>query len=147
MAESEGAGLGAIGWIDLTVEDAGAVRDFYAAVCGWTSSGVGMGDYEDWCMERPDNGEAVAGICHRRGPNADIPEGWMVYVTVDDVEAAAARAVEHGGAVLLGPRAMGGGVVAVIRDPAGAVLALYQAASAAGSEANAGSAEGTGQSV
>lgn len=117
---------GTIGWVDLTVDDAEGVRDFYAAVCGWTTSPVGMGEYEDWCMNRPDTGAPVAGVCHKRGTNADVPSQWLVYVTVADVEAAAARATEHGGRVVAGPRPVGGGHFAVVEDPAGAVLALYQ---------------------
>lgn len=31
--------IGAVGWFDLTVEDAESVRDFYAGVVGWTPRG------------------------------------------------------------------------------------------------------------
>jgi hypothetical protein len=50
-----------------------------------------------------------------------------VYFVVADVEAAAAAARAQGGEVLAGPRALGGGRMCVVRDPAGAVCALYQA--------------------
>lgn len=36
--------------MDLTVADAPAVRDFYAAVAGWTPAEVPMGGYSDYCM-------------------------------------------------------------------------------------------------
>jgi predicted enzyme related to lactoylglutathione lyase len=32
--------FGKIGWIDMTVEDAPGVRDFYKAVVGWGSEDV-----------------------------------------------------------------------------------------------------------
>lgn len=35
--------VGSIGWIDLTVDDAPRVRDFYAAVVGWKPEPVPMG--------------------------------------------------------------------------------------------------------
>jgi len=38
---------GAIAWIDLTVPDAESLRDFYAAVAGWTPSAVAMDGYDD----------------------------------------------------------------------------------------------------
>ena len=118
--------VGAVMWRDLTVGNAAQVRDFYAAVAGWTAAAVDMGGYEDYSMMVPATGETVAGICHARGSNAKVPPQWLIYITVADVDASARRCVELGGAVLDGPRAMGGGRFAVIRDPAGAVAALYR---------------------
>ena len=118
---------GAIGWTDLTVPDASALRDFYAAVAGWTWSGIDMGGYEDFVMTRPGDGEAVAGICHARGGNAGMPAQWMVYVMIPDLDAGLARGRELGGEVLVGPKSMGPTQrYAVIRDPAGAVAGLFE---------------------
>lgn len=118
---------GAIGWIDITVEDADRLRDFYAAVAGWRAEKVSMGDYDDYSMTLPGSGTPAAGICHARGSNAELPRQWLIYITVSDVDVSAAACVEHGGKVLVGPKAMGGGRIAVIEDPGGAVAALYQA--------------------
>lgn len=115
---------GTILWHDLTVPDASRVRDFYAKVVGWTSTGQDMGGYEDFNMFAS-HGECVAGVCHARGPNAKIPPQWLMYVAVEDVAAAAARCVEAGGKVLDGPKSMGGKMFCVIQDPAGAVMALF----------------------
>jgi uncharacterized protein len=118
---------GRIAWIDLTVPDAEAIRGFYNAVIGWTASEVDMGGYSDYCAH-PAEGEApVAGICHARGANARLPAQLLVYITVEDLDASAARCVELGGKILDGPRAAGGGRFCVIRDPAGAVAALSAA--------------------
>lgn len=116
---------GQIMWIDLTVPNAAAVRDFYRAVVGWEPSPVDMGDYADFNMLPPGSDRPAAGICHARGSNANLPPQWLIYIIVEDVAAAAARCVELGGAVVDGPRAMGGSQFCVIRDPAGAVCALY----------------------
>lgn len=124
------APVGSIGWVDLTVEEASNLRDFYQKVVGWSVSSVPMGDYEDYCMH-PAGDEAgpVAGICHARGPNADLPPQWLIYLTVADLDASLAACSATGGAVVAGPRSLGGsGRVAVIRDPAGAVCALFQTA-------------------
>jgi len=119
--------VGVIGWTDLTVDDAEGVRDFYAAVVGWSPEPVDMGDYSDFMMNCPATGHAVAGICHARGTNADVPAAqWLVYITVDDVDRAARECEARGGTVLAGPKGAGGqGRMCVIRDPAGAVVALY----------------------
>jgi predicted enzyme related to lactoylglutathione lyase len=108
---------GTIGWIDLTVEDNDRVKEFYAAVTGWRAEGCDMGGYADYSMIPPsappppprqqqpepggpegDNSEGgaeegaaqpVAGVCRRTGPNADVPAGWMIYIVVEDIDAAA----------------------------------------------------------
>jgi len=117
---------GKIGWIDMTVGNADELRDFYAAVVGWSHEEVSMGDYADYSMMTP-GGEAAAGICHARGSNAELPGGWLIYITVDDVEASAAACEKLGGEVLVPARGLGHGRFCVIRDPAGATAALYQA--------------------
>ena len=116
---------GKIGWIDMTVDDAPAVRDFYKAVVGWETEDVSMGDYSDYVM-KPPSGDGVAGICHARGSNADLPPGWLVYITVADVDKSAAAAVELGGKLVVSPRGLAGGRFCVIEDPAGSCAALYQ---------------------
>ncbi len=118
--------VGKVGWIDMTVENATEMRDFYATVVGLEPEDVGMGDYSDYNMTMPANGEPVAGICHARGSNADLPPGWLIYFVVEDVEASAARCSERGGKLLVAVRDLAGGKFCVIEDPNGAVAALYQ---------------------
>jgi len=117
--------VGKIGWIDMTVDDADGVRDFYKAVVGWDSEDVSMGDYSDYSMTTP-GGEAISGICHARGSNAELPSGWLIYITVEDVDASASACTANGGELLVEPRGLAGGRFCVIRDPAGSVAALYQ---------------------
>lgn len=124
---SDNSQIGKIGWIDMTVDDADSVRDFYKSVVGWGSEDVSMGDYADYSMTLPQNGEAVTGICHARGDNAGLPGGWLIYITVADVDASAAACLANGGEVLVEPRGLAGGRFCVIKDPAGAAAALYQA--------------------
>lgn len=117
---------GTIGWLDLTVENAAAVRDFYHEVVGWESSPVSMGDYDDFCMIPPGGGDPVAGVCHARGANADLPPVWLVYLVVSDLDASLAACRERGGSIVAGPKTMGESRYAIIRDPAGAAAALYE---------------------
>jgi hypothetical protein len=115
---------GAVVWRDLTVPDADGIADFYRAVCGWSSEPVAMDGYNDHAMTRAD-GEVVGGVCHARGPNADLPPAWLVYVQVADLRASLDEVRARGGEVIREPRALGSyGEMAVIRDPAGAALAL-----------------------
>ena len=121
--------IGSIGWVDLTVPDAERVKQFYAAVVGWAPEPVDMGGYADFNMTSPSNGQPMAGVCHRRGVNADLPAQWLIYIDVPDLDASMSRAVELGGRILAGPKGFGGqGRYCVIEDPAGAVAALFQRA-------------------
>ena len=118
--------VGTIGWTDLTVSDAEEIRKFYSDVVGWKSDPVDMGGYNDFNMSAPATNDAIAGICHARGGNAELPAQWIVYITVENLDDSAARCQELGGKILAGPKGAGGGRYCIIQDPAGAVAALYQ---------------------
>ena len=117
---------GQVGWFDLTVADADTIRDFYKAVVGWETEAHDMGDYSDYVVKASD-GTPVGGICHAKGPNADIPPHWLIYITVENLDASLEQVQSLGGKAITPTRNMGGyGSVAVIQDPAGAVSALIQ---------------------
>ncbi len=118
--------IGKIGWVDMTVDDASGLRDFYKAVVGWKVENTSMGDYDDYTMMSPADSEAVAGVCHSRGSNTDIPAGWLIYIVVADVAHSAAAVVANGGKVIVSARSLAGGQFCVIEDPSGATSALYQ---------------------
>lgn len=123
--------IGKIGWIDLTVADGTALRDFYQAVVGWRVEGVEMGGYQDFCMS-PEEGGPVAGVCHARGGNVGLPAQWLIYITVANLEQSLAAVEARGGAIVRSTKTLGGhGRFAVVRDPAGAVCALFEKAGGA----------------
>ncbi len=131
MSESKDLEVGSIGWFDLAVPNATEVRNFYKKVVGWKSSDVAMGGYNDYCMNLPGTGKTVAGVCHARGVNESLPPTWMIYITVKSAVTSAKRCVAMGGSVLVEPKGLGGmGRYCVIRDPAGAVTALFEPARA-----------------
>jgi predicted enzyme related to lactoylglutathione lyase len=120
---------GKIGWIDLTVDDATAVADFYQQVVGWQRQPVPVKDYQDWCVGPPGTDNPVAGICHRRGDNANLPPHWLMYISIPDLDSSLASCQQLGGRVVCPPRTVGSyGRMAVIADPAGAVVALMEPA-------------------
>jgi predicted enzyme related to lactoylglutathione lyase len=125
MANTKKPKIGAIIWTDLTVKKAAKLCDFYRDVTGWKSSEVAMGDYNDFSMNAAD-GKTVAGICHARGENAKLPPQWLIYINVADIDGSVKRAVDLGGKLITEIREMGGGRMCVIRDPAGAVAALFE---------------------
>lgn len=122
--EEKPSNIGRIEWLDLTVDDASQVKNFYCSVIGWSSNEVDMGMYSDFNLNLPDTQNTVAGICHARGGNANLPSQWLIYVRVESVAESASQCEKLGGKVLDGPRRMGGSHFCVIQDPAGAVMAL-----------------------
>jgi len=125
---SDASELGKIGWVDLTVADAPRLRDFYQAVVGWKVEGADMGGYEDYVMSAA-GGAPTAGVCHARGTNQGVPAQWLVYITVADLGQSLERCQALGGAIVRPATGMGGqGRFAIVRDPAGAVCALFEKA-------------------
>ncbi|MDH3459016.1 MAG: VOC family protein [Gemmatimonadota bacterium] len=118
--------VGTIAWTDLTVPDAATLRDFYAKVVGWHHEPVDMGGYDDFTMLPSPDGEPIAGVCNARGPNADLPPQWLNYIVVADLDESVRVCRSLGGSVIVGPKAMNADSrYCVIRDPAGAVVALF----------------------
>jgi hypothetical protein len=124
VPEEKPSNIGRIEWMDLTVDDASSVRNFYTSVVGWSSSDVDMGSYSDFNINLPGTEDTIAGVCHARGSNQNIPSQWLIYVRVESVADSAEKCKKMGGEVLDGPRRMGGSNFCVIKDPAGAVMAL-----------------------
>jgi uncharacterized protein len=117
--------IGTIGWIDLTVPNADELKDFYASVTGWKPEPVSMGDYNDYNMVA--EGEPRAGVCHKKGENANIPSHWMIYINVADLDKSRTECESRGGKLLTDIRSAGGmGRFCIIEDPAGAVCSLFE---------------------
>ena len=127
MTEQEGApAIGSMVGLDLTVTNADEIRDFYAAVIGWSDAPVDMGEYNDYMMMEPDPGIPGAGICHLRGVNAEqLSAQWIPYMQVANLTASVNKSLELGGSIVSDRRAPGNDYpFVVIRDPSGAVIAL-----------------------
>lgn len=126
--ETKTTNRGAIVSADLTVADAGAARDFYKAVVGWSIDEMPMKDgeehYSDYIL-KDSEGNWAGGVCHHRGTNVGIPPQWIVYINVADVGASVKRCIELGGAVVKESKDESGKYsYAIIRDPFGAILGL-----------------------
>ncbi len=116
-------------WVDLATSDADAAEAFYTTLFGWTSEDQGeeAGHYR---MLRK-GGMDVAAL-YAVGPEQGPPR-WNTYVTVDDVDAAAGRVEPAGGTVIAPPfDVMDAGRMAVVSDPAGAIVALWESRGHAG---------------
>lgn len=119
--------VGTIGWTDLTISNAEEIRDFYSKVVGWKPQPLSMGQYDDYVMNTPETETSIAGICHARGVNAELPAQWLIYITVENIDESIASCKKLGGKILVESKNYGGmGMYCVIQDPAGAVCALFE---------------------
>ncbi|MFE5699722.1 VOC family protein [Rhodococcus koreensis] len=117
---------GAPCWIDLTSSDPQQVIPFYTGLFGWrsdTSEDPQYGGYSIFSM----NGKPIAGLGPQQQGN---PYGnvWTTYLASEDAAATAATAAEAGGQVMMPAMAVGDqGTIAILGDPAGAVIGVWQA--------------------
>lgn len=118
--------VGTMAWFDLTVPNAKQVSEFYSSVVGWKQNPISMGEYHDYSMQTPDSETDVAGVCHATGVNEDLPAQWLMYIKVANLDASVEQVVKLGGSVLTPIKKLSdSSQYAVIKDPAGAVCAIY----------------------
>jgi len=107
-------------WIELGSTDVLGSKAFYGGLLGWEFE-----DVPGYTLCRLD-GKDVSGI-HEH--SEDEGTDWSSSISVDDVEAATASAVELGGAVVMEPTDVEAvSRMSVIRDPGGAEVCLWQEA-------------------
>jgi predicted enzyme related to lactoylglutathione lyase len=119
---------GSFCWFELATTDQPAAKQFYTSLFGWEVADFPMGPSETYTIFRIDGRDAAAAYTMRPEQRAEgTPSNWMLYVRVDDADAAAARALALG-ATTMGPAFDVGenGRMAVVRDPAGAHFCVWQ---------------------
>jgi uncharacterized protein len=120
MSERDRYPAGVPCWVETLQADPEAAQRFYSELFGWEL----VGD-RDYAVARQ-RGLDVAGIA--RLPDPEMPQAWFTNVRVDDVEGAAETVVDAGGSVVIAPfDAEPAGRVAVVADPTGAHVCLWQA--------------------
>jgi predicted enzyme related to lactoylglutathione lyase len=121
MGERTSHPPGTFSWAELATSDAEGAKSFYSSVFGWEYDDNPMGEGQVYSIARRD-GKEVAALF-----GSDQPPHWNCYVTVESVDETAARAAEHGAAVIAEPfDVMELGRMAVIADTAGAALCLWE---------------------
>ncbi len=122
--------IGAIVSADLTIPNAGELKDFYTQVIGWSAEELKMGDEEEYAdyIMKDAGGNWAGGVCHAKGINSNIPPVWMVYINVASVGETVEKCKALGGKVI--KEAFDGNghyIYAMLEDPMGTVLAVNHA--------------------
>ncbi|MEU4558082.1 VOC family protein [Actinoplanes sp. NPDC023936] len=109
-------------WVELASPDPARAAEFYGELFGWESAGdrFKLG------------GRAVAGLT-RSMP--ERPDGWLTHLSTPDLDETLEQVALSGGHCLSHPADAHGGIRAIIADPAGAMLGLWQATDFAGAQA------------
>jgi predicted enzyme related to lactoylglutathione lyase len=128
MAEFDKHEPGTFCWPELaTTDQAGAVA-FYRALFGWDVKEQPLGPGEVYTMFLLRGRETAA--AHALRPEQrehGAPTHWDAYVTVDSAEQTAQRARALGGKVVVPAfDVMDAGRMAVVEDPTGAVLSVWE---------------------
>jgi len=128
MGERTSYEPGTFSWVDLGTTDAAAAKRFYGELFGWEAIDMPAGEGRTYTMFRL-GGQDVAGGYEQDEQEraAGVPPHWSSYVTVEDVGAAAGAVPDAGGVVVAPPfDVLDSGRMAVVQDPAGAVLSLWE---------------------
>ncbi len=115
-------------WMDIYLPDPDRGKAFYQGLFGWQWDDVPMGDSGMLYTTFNLGGKAVGAM----GPPMPglYPEGvppvWLSYLATDDLDETAQKAKALGATFHMGPADVGTGKVALMQDPTGASLFLWQ---------------------
>jgi predicted enzyme related to lactoylglutathione lyase len=128
MAEYVSHAPGTFSWVELATPDQNASIAFYHALFGWDVQNQPMGPDDFYSLFTIRGKEVGAAFTlHPVERKGSVPPHWNMYITVGDVDAAAARAVELGAKVFAPPfDVKGTGRMAVLQDPTGAVFQVWE---------------------
>lgn len=116
-------------WAELTTPDVAASATFYGSVLGWAVPDGGQA--RDGLVVAQRRGATTAGLRTR----AEGVATWTLYLSTADADASAARVLAAGGHILEAPKSSedGRSRTAIVRDPQGATIGLWQAGTSIGS--------------
>ena len=110
-------------WNELMTRDVEKAKKFYSNTIGWTFDGMPMPDGTYWIAKMAD--KPVGGMFSMNGAEfKDVPEHWVSYIAVDDVDARLKKATAAGAKVMRPPFDVPGvGRIVILHEPGGAVIA------------------------
>lgn len=118
-------GQGAFCWNELFTTDMDSAGDFYANLFGWTAEASEISS-EPYTVFK--NGEEWAGGMMKMHWEGN--PSWLGYVSVENVDLTASKAIELGATLCVEPADIPGiGRFSVLTDPAGATVAVFKASS------------------
>jgi len=115
-------------WNELATKDVEKAKKFYTELFGWEYEEYNAGEMIYTIIKSGD--KKFGGMW--RIPEAQqnkIPPHWMSYILVNDLKSALEKAKKNGATVMVDIKKVGDmGQLAVIIDPVGAHIALWESA-------------------
>jgi predicted enzyme related to lactoylglutathione lyase len=123
-AEPQSAGASSHGqfhWNELRTRDVECAKRFYGDTIGWTFEAMQTPDGTSYWVAMSGS-RPVAGMFTLTSPEFDgVPESWIAFLAVDDVDRRVAAAIEAGAKLVMPifdvPKV---GRIAMLREPGGA---------------------------
>ncbi|HUK17307.1 MAG TPA: VOC family protein [Bryobacteraceae bacterium] len=128
MGAVEAHAAGTFCWVELGTTDQNAAKQFYGSLFGWTANDFPMGPDEVYTMFGLEGRNT--GACYTLRPDMrehGVPPHWLLYVSVANADETAAKIAPAGGKVVAPPFDVAEfGRMAVLQDPTGATIAIWQ---------------------
>jgi len=137
MANRDSYAQGTPSWVDLATTDLPGAKAFYSALFGWSFDEQPTDDAGQTYTMVTRGERSLAGMMQQPQEQVDLglPPMWNTYISSSDLEATVAKVAEAGGSVMAPPfDVMDAGRMAVIVDPSGAVVCLWEPRSHPGCE-------------
>jgi predicted enzyme related to lactoylglutathione lyase len=114
---------GVVCWNELNVHDVERAKKFYSQCLGWSFEAMPMEGFTYWIISS--KGARVGGMFEMKGPEFEgVPERWLTYIGVDDVDARLQKAKAAGATICKDAFDIPGvGRMAVLQEPGGAFVA------------------------
>lgn len=123
---------GTLTWNELATGDVPAVVPFYQELFGWAVTEIDTGGGPRyWTIAHEGAAAGRNGGIRELLPEqaqAGVPPHWLPYLAVEWVDASLATAGRLGGQTLVPPTSVPAGRFAVLTDPQGATLAIFEGA-------------------
>ena len=116
-------------WVELVTSDSDAAKSFYSQLFGWEYEDNPMGPDMVYTMIKL-NGKDVGGLYKMSGDMTaqGIPPHWLSYISVTNADETCEKMKAAGATIINGPFDVSTvGRMAVVKDPTGAVFAIWQA--------------------
>ena len=136
MAEVKSHAPGSFSWVDLATNDEEGAKAFYAGLFGWNATDMPAGEGMTYTM-LDKGGKNAAGLFKMGDEMKEqgIPPHWANYVAVASADESQKKAEELGGkAVMPAFDVMDAGRMAVLQDPQGAHISIWEAKAHIGSQ-------------
>ncbi|WP_306362866.1 VOC family protein [Nocardia sp. CC227C] len=127
-------------WFDVTTPNPAKAIGFYIQMFDWTAEPAATSEFGKYILFRKD-GRPVAGLVERSSATPQ-PDGWLTYLSTDDLDGTLAGVQSNGGRVQRPVGEVPGvGSLAVVTDPVNSSIGVI------GSQLDAERAVGTGTPV